>query len=180
MHGKHAILTWLTALSLLVCSQHIFAGNIQTSVIVGCTVIKNTTAPLKILEAPGNAMTAAGLLKDINIRCPAGSAVTVSVQTQSSERTSSAQLENCPLPPVTNTIKSVAQNSCPNTPHYHFYKNSSCTEIWNPDEELTFIPDTKQPAKAPAIYSRFCKKNPGDISLKQGESVTILTITLEY
>lgn len=178
--GKRSILIWLTTLSLSVLSHNIFAGNLQTSVIVGCTVTKTSSSPLKILEAPLNTTSAAGLLKDINIRCPAGSAVTVSVQTQSSEMSSAAQLENCPLPPIANASQQSTQNSCPNTPHYHFYKDSSCTVIWNQDEEMTFIPDTKHPARAPAIYSKFCKKNPGDISLKQGESVTILTITLEY
>lgn len=179
LQRKHPILIFLAALSLSLLTQNIFAAQIQTAVIVGCTVVKNSSAPIKILQTSQQAMSAAELLKDINVKCPTGSAVTMSVQTQSSEQNTPEDLKNCPLPPSRSGGKT-SESICPITPHYHFYKDTSCTEIWSPGEKLIFTPDTKHPASAPSVYSKLCKKNPGTVSLKEDESVTILTITLEY
>lgn len=181
MQRRYRVLTCLIIVYLSAYAGNLFAGNLRSSVVVGCTVINNKTTPLKILEMPGTSIPgAANLLRNVKVSCPTGTAVTMSVQTQTSPNSSDAQATICPLPTGKSDQDTPQATICPVTPHSHFYKDALCTIVWKLGEEQIINPATQHGASAPAIYSQICKKNPGTVSLKEDESITILTITLEY
>ena len=144
----------------------VFAGEYRSALSVSCQVVKSgyvkmtdTCLSTKI-STPVTIAPDLQLLKELNITCPPGTHVSIKFDLEIFNTDTKA---SCPL-------------NNPGDNGFEFYKDSSCTEVWNPGEEHN-TGFTKQ--KNSLIEQLFCRTNKKNVEPKDND-VVIMTLELKF
>jgi hypothetical protein len=152
--------------ALIICaSVHVsaYASASRGFMDVSCSVVKpamiNVTPINSTISSSESAHDNSMLVNGIKINCPKGTIVTVSYH-QSTE---------C------NNKQNV--NGSVETQDVSFYKDASCTEVWQPGESQSYcFNDDKHTVTAKI----FCKLNKKEIDVPKGAKIVIATLQIDY